>query len=125
MKKVVEGAAREGDDGAALGADEVVAVSRLADDVGRMTAGLQQARQEIDRRENLKRAIDRGATDRGEFLDELLRGEGAAVGEDGLDDPTAWSGQPVTVVVEDTHDVVGGWDLLGVGKGCPVHSDEA
>jgi hypothetical protein len=86
-EEIVEGAAREGDDGAALRANEVVAVPRLTDDVGGVTAGLEQARQEIDRREDLQRAVDGGPADRGELLDELLGGEGAPVGKDGLDDP--------------------------------------
>ena len=124
-KKVIEGASRECDHGAALGANEVMAVSRLPDDIGGMTTGLEEAGQEINRRENLKRAIDGRATDRGQLFDELLGGKGAAVGKDGLDNLTAGAGQPVTVVIEGAHDVVGGRDLLRVGEGCPVHSEEA
>src|SRR5687767_9379380 len=83
-KKVIEGASGECHHGAALGADEVVAVSRLPDDIGGMTTGLEEAGQEINRREDLKRAIDGRATDRWQLLHELLGGKWAAVGKDGL-----------------------------------------
>jgi hypothetical protein len=125
MKEIVEGAACKGDHGAALGADEVVPVSRLPDHVGGVTAGLEQARQEIDGRQDLQRPIDSGTPDRGEFLDQLLGGKGAAVAEDSLNNLAPWIGQPVSVVVEDPHDVICSRDLLWVGMGSPVHGDEA
>ena len=124
-QEVVEGATGEGDDGAALGADQVVAVPRLTDDVGGVTAGLEEASQEIDRGEDLQRAVDGGATDRGEFLDDLLGGERSPVGENGIDNRAARAGQPVAVIVEDIHHMVGGRDLWRVRQGCRVHGDEA
>jgi hypothetical protein len=124
-QEVVDRAPGKGDDGTALGADEVVAVARLADDVGGVATGLEEAGQQIDRGEDLQRPIDGRAPDRREFFDELFGGERPPVGEDGFDDGTARHGQAVTVIVEHAQDMLRGWELWRAGNGRSVHDGEA
>jgi hypothetical protein len=102
---IVEGAARERNDGPALGADEMVAMSRLADDVRGMAAGLQESRQHIDRSEDFERSINGGSANERHLRDKLLSGERSLAPEDRTDDPAAGRGHPVTVFKQDRIDV--------------------
>jgi hypothetical protein len=104
---IVEGATRERNDRPALGANKMVAMARLADDVGGMAAGLQESSQDIDRGEDFERAINGCSAYERHFGDKLLGGERSLASQDRTDDPAAGRGHPVTVFKQDGIDVRG------------------
>ena len=122
--EVVDGAASESDDRAAVGADEVMPVAGGADDVGGPAVGAEEAREDVDGGEDFEGAVDRGAANgRGgvaEVGDELLGGEGAGVAEDGVKDGASGAGHPVAVGGEDGKDVRGRREGRSCGgeRGC-------
>jgi hypothetical protein len=102
---IVEGAARKRNDGSALGADKMVAMAGLANDIRGMAAWLQQSRQHIDRSEDFERAINGRSPNVGHLRDELLGGERSLASQDRIDDPAAWRGHPIAVFKQDGVDV--------------------
>ena len=106
--EVVDGAAGEGDDGAAVGADEVVAVAGETDDVGGMAIGLEETGEDVDGGEDLEGAVDGGTTRLWvaalEVGDDLLGGEGSRPSEDGLEDGAPRTGDAVAVLGEEGND---------------------
>jgi hypothetical protein len=122
--QVVDGTASEGDDDTALGADEVMPVTGLTDDVGWMKTRLQEPSQDIERGENFQGAVDRCSPDCREFFDDLLGGKGALMSENGIDHSPAGVGQPVAVLVEHAHHMIGGWEEFGSRERSRHHGGE-
>ena len=81
--ELVDRAGRKGDDVAAAGADQMVAMPRRVDDVGGATVGQMNALQHIEGSDDFERAINRRAADvrRAPFEigDDLLGGERASM----------------------------------------------
>jgi hypothetical protein len=102
---IVEWAARERNNGPALGTNEMVAMTRLADDVGGMAAWLQESGQHIDQGEDFERAINGGSPDERHLRDKLLGGERSVASEDRTDDPAAGRSHPVAVFKQDAIDI--------------------
>jgi hypothetical protein len=102
---VIEGAACECHDRSAFRADEMVAVSWLADDIRRMTAGLEQSCQNVDRSKNFERSIDRGSTNLRHLGDKLLSGKWALAIKNRSYNPAAWRRHSVPMFQEECIDV--------------------
>lgn len=83
--QVLDRAAGEGNDDAARGADEMMPVPGLPDDVRRMSVGLQQTRQKINGRQDFERSIDCCPANCRKLRHQLLGGEGPAVSQHCLD----------------------------------------
>jgi hypothetical protein len=85
----VERAAGERHDRAAFRADEMMPMTRRADDVRRMAARLQQPGEHIDRGQYFERPINGRPTNLRHLVDKLLSSERAFAAENRLHDPTA------------------------------------
>jgi len=106
--EIVDGAAGEGNHGATVGADEVVAMAGDADDIGGVAISLEEASQDIDRGEDFEGAVDSGAAEFGigalQVGDDLLGGEGSRASQDGVDDGAARGGDPVAMIRKEAGD---------------------
>ena len=109
--ELVHRAGREGHRRSAVGTDQVVAVAGGASDVGRVAVGAEDAAEDIDRGEELKRAVHGRPADLGDALaevrDHLLGGEGATAGEDVGDDGAARGGRAIAVANKELGHVLG------------------
>lgn len=99
--KFVNGTARERHDRPALRADEVMPVSRLANNVRRVPTGLEQSGNHVHRGENLEGAINRRPSDARQLRHQLLGGEGPCLPENRLDHSPARPSHPIAVTGED------------------------
>lgn len=99
--KLVNGTSRKRHDCPALGADQVMAVPWLANHVRRVSPGLEQPREHIDRGENFEGAIDRRPPDARQLRHQLLRREWPGMPEDSFNHSPPRPSHPVTMVRED------------------------
>jgi len=90
------------------GADEVVAMPGRASDICGTAIGGENARQHIDRRQQLQGAVNRGSTDFGSLSDDLLGGKGPVVLQDGVNHGPARLGQAVAMIGKELADPGGG-----------------
>jgi hypothetical protein len=102
---VVKGAACECYNCPAFGTNQMMPMTGLTDDVRRMTAGLQQSCQHIDRSQNFERPIDCGSSNLWHLGDKLLCGKWALAAEHGRYNPTAWRRHPVAMFEEERVDI--------------------
>ena len=86
----------------------MMAVPRRAGDIGRSAIGGENARQHIDRSQQLQRAINGGSPDPGRFGDDLLGREGPVVLQDGIDHRPARLGQAMAMIGKELADPGGG-----------------
>jgi hypothetical protein len=89
--------------------DKVVAVPGRSGDIGRAAIGSENARQHVDRGQQLQGAVDGGSPNSEGFSDDLLCGEWPVVLQDGVDHGPAWLGQAVAMI---------GKELADPGSGC-------
>ena len=86
----------------------MVAMPGRAGDIGRAAIGGENARQHIDRGQQLQGAVHGGSPDPKRFSDDLLGGEGAVVLQDGIDHGPARLGQAVAMIGKELADPGGG-----------------
>jgi hypothetical protein len=97
----VNGTSRKRHDRPTLGAHQVMPVPWLTNDVCRVSPGLEQPREHIDRGENFEGAIDRRPPDARQLRHQLLRREWPGMPEDSFNHCPARPSHPVTMVRED------------------------
>ncbi len=102
---IVKGAARKCNDCPAFRADQVMAMSGLADDIRGMTARLKQPRQHIDGSKDLERAINRGSSDLWHLGDELLSSKWSFATKNRAHNSAPWRRHPVTMFKEERIDI--------------------
>jgi len=106
-------AERERHGRAAIGTDDVVPVSKRIADICRVTIGLDQAGQHVDRRQDFQGAVDRGAANRSavgsaDIGYQLFRGERMRSLQNGLDDGPPRLCEAVSVLHEHSFDLFSG-----------------
>lgn len=100
MNEIVDRAFAELDNGGAAAADEVVTVSRPADDVGWKPARLEQPVNNVHRCQDFEGPVNGCTANVRDEMDHLLGGKGPFLLEDHADDPSPGGCRSVTALAQ-------------------------